>query len=307
MNKKITNIFDFHNPSNTWLFALRFGLGMTILIKILADYKFIYLLYGNNGIIQQTIAEPLRSKLTLNLAIFQGLFESPSAEFIFLKIFFITFFIFAIFLCLGFLTKTSSVVCWLFHVLLFNNTTLILYGFDGFLLTLLFYNMLLPTSKVWSIDNLIFKRKNTVSTQHNRYLKFLQIHLCVVYLVAGIAKTRGDSWAEGVAIWHAINQPQFYNFLTDYVQQLMTFDGVAKFFSWSVLVIEVSYPLLIWIKGINKYALIGILLMHASIGLVMGLWLFSIIMIVFNLTAFGHLIFKRHEFKPNAKLQLSEA
>jgi hypothetical protein len=55
----------------------------------------------------------------------------------------------------------------------------------------------------------------------------------------------------------------------------------------SICLLEVSYPIFIWIKKTRRVWLICILTMHAAIGLLMGLYLFALVMIVLNLAAFG--------------------
>src|ERR1041385_5949663 len=55
----------------------------------------------------------------------------------------------------------------------------------------------------------------------------------------------------------------------------------------SICLLEVSYPIFIWIKKTRRVWLICILAMHAAIGLLMGLYLFALVMIVLNLAAFG--------------------
>jgi hypothetical protein len=49
----------------------------------------------------------------------------------------------------------------------------------------------------------------------------------------------------------------------------------------------VSYPIFIWIKKTRRIWLTCILAMHAAIGLLMGLYLFALVMIVMNIAAFG--------------------
>ena len=55
----------------------------------------------------------------------------------------------------------------------------------------------------------------------------------------------------------------------------------------SVCLIEVGYPVFIWMKKTRFLWLVCILAMHAAIGLTMGMYLFALVMIVLNLAAFG--------------------
>jgi hypothetical protein len=55
----------------------------------------------------------------------------------------------------------------------------------------------------------------------------------------------------------------------------------------SICLLELSYPVCIWLKSTRWIWLGCILAMHVAIGLMMGLYLFALIMIVMNLAAFG--------------------
>jgi hypothetical protein len=55
----------------------------------------------------------------------------------------------------------------------------------------------------------------------------------------------------------------------------------------SICLIEIGYPVFIWIKKTRFLWLVCILAMHAAIGLTMGMYLFAFVMIVLNLAAFG--------------------
>jgi hypothetical protein len=62
---------------------------------------------------------------------------------------------------------------------------------------------------------------------------------------------------------------------------------IPKLAAWSILLLEIGYVVLIWPKRSRVIWLMGISLLHLSIGLLMGLWLFATIMIIMNVTAFG--------------------
>ena len=54
-----------------------------------------------------------------------------------------------------------------------------------------------------------------------------------------------------------------------------------------ICLIEIGYPIFIWMKNTRFLWLACILAMHAAIGLMMGMYLFALVMIVLNLAAFG--------------------
>jgi hypothetical protein len=96
-------------------------------------------------------------------------------------------------------------------------------------------------------------------------------------------------------MWDAINQPQFHSLLTPFLQQLLMVPYVPLVISASTIIVELAYPFLIWIRGINKVIFVLIILLHVFIAVVMGLWLFAFTMIVLNLVAFGHVLWRDKE------------
>jgi hypothetical protein len=54
-----------------------------------------------------------------------------------------------------------------------------------------------------------------------------------------------------------------------------------------VVALELSYPFLIWPRRSRYFVLTAICALHAAIGLMMGMWLFALVMLVLNLAAFG--------------------
>jgi hypothetical protein len=68
---------------------------------------------------------------------------------------------------------------------------------------------------------------------------------------------------------------------------LVHFKYVLPLLGISICLLEVSYPVFIWLKRTRLIWLGCILAMHAAIGLMIGLYLFALIMIIMNLAAFG--------------------
>src|SRR6185369_12728 len=42
------------------------------------------------------------------------------------------------------------------------------------------------------------------STSANIATRLIQVHLCVLYLFAGLSKLQGQAWWDGTAIWNAV-------------------------------------------------------------------------------------------------------
>ena len=55
---------------------------------------------------------------------------------------------------------------------------------------------------------------------------------------------------------------------------------------WLVIALELAYPVFIWWLPTRRFFLWAIVALHAGIALMMGLYLFSALMMVLNLAAF---------------------
>jgi hypothetical protein len=300
--KWITTYFNKNYIDNNWLSMLRIGVAITLILKILIEFKDSFLIYGSYGIVQNTITEKLDMKYKITFYQIYPFFKNFLTEPEFLTVFFLVYIFFAILLLIGLKTKIVAIVCWLFHVLLLNNSPLTSYGLDSFLLSLLFYCCIFPVHLSWSVD---YWRKPILidENQLKLFLIFIQLNLCIVYATAGLSKLEGQTWSNGDAIWFAITQPQFFSrFTMPLLNFLSTYPLTVKFLTWGTLVLEISYAIFIWIKNIRVAFFFAIIMMHLFIGVIMQLYLFSLIMIVFNLTAFGNqILIDFKEFKSISK------
>jgi hypothetical protein len=105
----------------------------------------------------------------------------------------------------------------------------------------------------------------------------MQVHLCLIYLAAGLDKAMGKQWWNGEAVWQAVSQPVFSSFdLTG----LATHSWIPMLAGWGTLVVEMGYMFLIWPRRTRRMWFIAASGMHLGIGLFMGLAFFSSIMIL---------------------------
>lgn len=278
-----------YNPN--WLSLLRIGVAITLIAKIIAEFNYAYLIYGNQGIVQGVINEKIFTPYTLTLYHVSNLFTGFINEHQFISIFFIVYLIVATLLLFGWQTRIMAFICWLFHVCLFNNSPMVSYGVDSFLMSLLFYCLILPTHLTYSLDYL--RKPSNYDAKTIRYYQlFIQLHLCIVYVIAGISKLRGVTWLDGEAVWYAINQPQFYSYFSaPLIDTAAKFPVIIHILTWGTLAAEIGYGVFIWIKKVRVFFFISIILMHLFIGFVMNLQLFALAMIVFNVAAFGTTIY----------------
>jgi HTTM domain len=158
------------------------------------------------------------------------------------------------------------------------------YGADNFMTTGLFYLMLSPLPDRFSLDHRLLK----IELKDPQFLGFwrrvLQVHMCFVYFVGGLAKCLGSGWWDGSNLWLSLTRPPF-NLISPNI--LVQFKYALPILGISIFLIELGYPVFIWIRKTRLFWLVCILAMHVGIGLAMGMYLFALVMIVLNLAAFG--------------------
>lgn len=183
-----------------------------------------------------------------------------------------------LFLLLGLFSRYAAIVALIFQLIIFKSFSPFNYGYDNFLTMSLFYCVVFPVGRYYSLDSLIFKFK---SKFHFNYKRVIQIHLAIAYFFSGVAKALDSGWWDGNSVWKALVSVD--NSYHTFSPLLLILAGIGT------VLLELFYPFLMWFGKSRSYALIAIILMHSSIAIFMGLYAFSAIMIVWNIAAYGNL------------------
>jgi hypothetical protein len=185
----------------------------------------------------------------------------------------------------GWRTRLTTGIAWMFHFLIANTSIAFGYGVETFLHIGLFYCLVMPSAERWSLDARAGRTGHSrVSAGARIAQRVLQIHLCIVYLNSGIAKALGLEWWNGEAIWRALMQPDFRQYDLSW---LASFPVITLLMGWGVLLVEFGYPIAMYHRRLRPYWLAAIIAVHVSIALFMGLWMFSLMMIITNLVGFA--------------------
>lgn len=188
------------------------------------------------------------------------------------------------FLIAGALCRSSAVIAWFLYVCAAKSGNLFEYGVDNFTIVGLFYLTVAPHPDRYALDLKIWKSRIKDRHLHGFFRRVLQLHLCVIYFSGGVSKCLGSGWWNGESIWRALTRPPF-NVIP--VKVILSGYAILQIIGIAVIVLEVGYPVFIWLKKTRLVWLIAIIGMHIAIGLTMGLYLFALIMIVLNVAAFG--------------------
>jgi len=201
----------------------------------------------------------------------------------------------------GFGTRITSVLTWFGALSYIHRDPASLFGADTMMNILLLYLMIGPSGATLSVDRLLerwWARRRGLpvpvvepSVSATLALRLIQIHVCIIYLAAGLSKLQGQAWWTGTAPWGTIANPEYapmqyspyVSFLKTVVATRWTFELAMTISSLSTLAFEIGYAFLIWRPGFRKLLLCYAVLLHFGIGMFMGLKTFSILMLAFNM------------------------
>jgi hypothetical protein len=282
--------FLFPPETDTWLAVLRSGLGLQVIVYALflrSDWHYLFASSGK-GLVGREVGEaitafdsPLIPTFGWLVALGRNLNMSEEAV---LTVAWVCLLSAGCLLLLGLFCRPAAIVAWFVHLCAAESGGLLAYGADAFMTTALFYLMLSPLPDRYSFDRWVTKAKPKNPQLLGFWRRVLQVHLCFVYFIGGLAKCLGNGWWDGSNLWRSLIRPPFTVVPPDI---LVRFKYALPVLGISLCLLEISYPVFIWLKRTRRIWLGCILAMHAAIGLMMGLYLFALVMIVMNLAAFG--------------------
>lgn len=190
-------------------------------------------------------------------------------------------------LALGFLNKIMAFIAFIIHLLFCGSGLFFMYGLDYMTTSCLFYCLIFPVNGHYSVrpNRSVGNGKTQMA---NFGLIMLKVHLCVIYFFGGFSKILGTHWWNGEAIWRAVTQPGFT--MLD-MTWLSTVPIIPIVVGWLVLLVETFYSLFINLIKTRLVWLLAAFAMHLGIGYFMGLYQFAMLMIVWNMCAYGHQYF----------------
>jgi len=282
--------FLFPAESDRWLTVLRIGLGLAILFyawPLHEDWDYLFAGTGR-GLVSRELFEgllstqsPIIPRLGWLVWICQrfGLNESFA-----LSLAWFSLLSAGGLLLVGLFSRPVAVIAWFLQLAAAKSGGLLSYGADTFVTIGLFYLMIAPLPDRWSLDWRKRSDRKSDAQLIGFHRRVLQIHLCFIYFFAGLTKCLGAGWWNGTNIWRALTLPPF-DVLP--IGLVASWSPLLPVLGISVCLIETSYVFLIWPRWSRRAVVCGVCAMHVAIGLLMGMYLFALIMLVLNIAAFG--------------------
>lgn len=280
----------FNKEPDQWLAILRIGLGLLVILyalSLLNDWNYLFATSGE-AVVTRDFAEALlflqtRFVPTLGWIVMAG--ESLGLrEGLILSLTWICLICIGVGLLLGIFCRFSAIVAWFLHLCVAKSSAFVTYGVDDFMTIGLFYLMLSPLPDRYSLDRWLTKSPSKDPLAPAFFRRVLQLHLSLLYFFSGLTKCLGSDWWNGLNLWRALTRPPF-NVIS--AEILVRWKLIFPIVGIGICLVELGYPVFIWLKETRSLWLTAVLLMHAAIGVMMGMYLFALIMIVLNLAAFG--------------------
>lgn len=291
------NEWFFGGTTENWLAALRIGLGLQLILYCITSRADWLQMFASQpgSFVTRDLTEAL---VTLGAALVPRMSWFISAgEFIGLSEATVLWVVWSVLLaaglCLvaGIFCRSAAIVAWFLHLSAIKSSSLLSYGVDNFTSIGLFYLMLSPLPDHLTLDSRWRKWPPKSSQLQSFWQRVLQLHLCVIYFFSGLTKLLGSGWWNGESLWRALTRPPF-----DMVPSELLIRGKYLFIplGLGICLLETSYPIFIWLRRTRLIWLVGIIAMHGAIAVLMGLYLFGLIMAVLNIAAFGIDLFRLH-------------
>jgi hypothetical protein len=185
---------------------------------------------------------------------------------------------------LGCWTRVTGLLSLFFVISYAHRASGALFGLDQINSFLTLYLAISPCGAMWSVDAWRRRRKGVAeagtSVMATVATRLIQLHLCVVYLFAGLGKLQGPTWWDGTAIWGAIAS---YEYQTVDLTFLAHWPLLINLITLVTLGWEVSYAFLVWPRLTRPVWLAMAVAVHLGIGICMGMLTFGLIMVVGNI------------------------
>lgn len=210
---------------------------------------------------------------------------------------------------LGYRTRIVTVLLLVLVVSVQSNNGYVLNGGDTLIRITLLFLVFANLSAHYSLDALRAKRRadrrsaasgarravafhSIVNGAHNLALVLCCFQIIVVYTVSGIWKLTGDEWPAGTALFYALRIDTFtvYPMINEMLWQSTLLIYVATFIAlWT----QTLFPVLVLWRPSRIFALVALVFMHTGIGLLLGLWPFSLVMIALDMLFIRDATWKR--------------
>lgn len=257
------------------LSVLRIFVGLTLLIYYSQHILQREYLWGNAGLVPFSRFQQLmhfRHSFSLYLL---------SSSFLYQTAVFYVGLVVTLAFTLGYRSRVSSVLFYVFTWSLFQRNVFLLTGGDNLLYLVAFLLMFTDCGAHFSIDAIAGRSRTQpgpfVAMVHNYAVLAIILQLSLVYLTSAFYKLQGDLWQNGTALYYVLRTSEFN--LSPFAHHFYDRETVASLLTWGTVIFEISWSFLIWNRRTKVFVALSAVLLHSMIGYFMGLVWFSFVFI----------------------------
>lgn len=188
---------------------------------------------------------------------------------------------------LGVRTRLTSILACIVTLSYAHRSPDAMYGLDQINGFLSIYLAIAPSGDAYSVDRWLASRRQPTplppaapSITANIGTRLIQVHMCVLYLFAGLSKLQGEAWWNGTAIWGAVANLEYQSLD---MLWLVHHPWLVNLMTHITVVWEISYIALIWGRLTRPLVLLVAIPVHLGICCCLGMITFGSIMLVANL------------------------
>ena len=189
-------------------------------------------------------------------------------------------------LTLGLCTRASAVVALVATLSYVQRARGALFGLDQVNTMMALYLAVGPAGDAYSLDRWRARRRGraggaiVLSVGANVAIRLMQIHMCVIYMFAGMAKLVGRAWWDGTAMWLAFANLEYQSLDMTW---LARHAWITDFLTHVTIFWEVYYCALIWPRQLRPIMLALCVPVHLGIAMCLGMVTFGLAMIFGNM------------------------
>jgi hypothetical protein len=161
-----------------------------------------------------------------------------------------------------------------------------LFGLDQINVMLAMYLAVGPSGDAFSLDRWRRSRQagGPLPVRHswtaNLSIRLIQVHMCVIYLFAGMAKLTGQAWWDGTALWMAFGNMEYQSLDMTW---MAGYPLLINFMTHVTVFWELSYCALVWPRLTRPIVLLLAIPLHMGIAICLGMVTFGLAMLIGNM------------------------
>jgi hypothetical protein len=179
----------------------------------------------------------------------------------------------------GYLTRLTGAVALALHVLFNAHNPHASWGWAWMIIPFSLYVLLSDPGRAYSVDAWLKARSGKLPSIAERVrirpwaFRFLQLHVCTMYLTAGWERLDAPGWTQGEMVYRAVANDLFGRFDWDW----FALRPVLTAATYGAYVLEPAAPLLLWLPRVGPIWVVALAAMHLGLELFcdVGWWQYT--------------------------------